>query len=279
MAIIISDLHGNLSAAQAFIAYKPAELHVCLGDVIDSRDPATTLAEELACLDLLMGSDTVLLWGNHELAYLPERPWRRQTGHYLTIDDVFYYIGKSPWLARCYKENGDLFAGDVLTERIHHARDRFHAAYSVDGWLCTHAGISPKLAQRIPEEVITTGAVAIARWLDQEFLRQLAIPNPGAAYGGALFGQGTLFNVSVCRGGLDEYGGIFWFDSNGEQTQPARAVGRQIFGHTPVPVPERGKSWDLSGRGGEPVPWINLNAREGHWIYDTVTDELVQLNC
>jgi hypothetical protein len=44
-----------------------------------------------------------------------------------------------------------------------------------------------------------------------------------------------------------------------------------------VPEPERGKSWDLSGRGGEPVPWINLDAREGTWVYDTKTDELVHL--
>ena len=227
------------------------------------------------CLNLVLESNSVLVWGNHELSYLPERPWRWHTGHYLDVDDVLHHIGKSLWLAQRYKENGDLFASDVFMERIHHARDRFHAAYAVDGWLCTHAGLSPKLARRIPPEIITTGTEAVADWLNEEFLRQLAIPSTSAAYEGALFGHGPLFNVPVCRGGLDEYGGIFWFDGNGEQTQPAREVGRQIFGHTPVPVPEQGKSWDLSGRGGEPVPWINLDGREGHWVYDTVTDEVV----
>lgn len=277
MAIIISDLHGNLQAAQAFLKYKPDEQHVCLGDMVDSRDPATTLADELACLDLLLESDAVLLWGNHELAYLPERPWRWRTGYHLTIDEIFYHIGNSRWLAQRYKENGDLSAGDVLTERIHHARDSFRAAYAVDGWLCTHAGVSPKLARRIPPEVIKTGAEAITAWLNDEFIRQLAIPSTSAVYGGALFGQGPLFNVPVCRGGLDEYGGIFWRDSDGEQSQPAREVGRQIFGHSPVPAPERGKSWDLSGRGGEAVLWINLDAREGHWVYDTRTDEVERI--
>lgn len=277
MAILTTDIHGNPEAARAFLAYKLGEQHVCLGDAVDSRAPAATLAEELECLDLLLESDSILLWGNHELAYLPERPWRWHTRHYIGVDEVVRYVCTNRWLAQRYEENGDLFAGDVLMERIHQARDRFRAAYAVDGWLLTHAGVSPKLARLIPPGVISGGAETIAEWLNEEFLRQLATPSPGAAYGRTLSGHGPLFKVHVCRGGLDEYGGIFWFDASQEQTQPAREVGRQIFGHTQVPVPERGRSWDLSGRGGEPVPWININAQERCWIYDTARDELVEL--
>jgi len=239
VAIIISDIHGKKEAAQAFLAYKPDEEHVCLGDIIDSRGKMITLAEERACLSLMLESSTICLWGNHELAYLPERPWP------------------------CYGN----FGVAAFEEQLNAARSRFLAAYAVDGWLCTHAGVSPKLARRISPEVIAAGSEAIATWLNEEFIRELASSDC----------NGPLFKIPMCRGGTDEYGGIFWFDAEGEQTQPARQVGRQIFGHTPVPTPERGKSWDLSGGGGEPVPWINLDARKGHWVYDTKTDELVEL--
>lgn len=274
MAIIITDIHGDLEVARAFLAYEPSEQHICVGDMIDSRTK-TTLACELACLDLLLASDLILLWGNHDLAYLPERPWRWQSNHYLSRDEVLNFIGESSYLAQRYKLNGDLYVGDVFTERINAARGNILAAYAVDGWLCTHAGVSPKLARSIPGEVVAAGAGAIASWLNEEFEREITIQRPCTAYKEPRHGHGPLFNVPVCRGGLDEFGGIFWFDAEGEQTQPALRVGRQIFGHTLVPVPERGKSWDPSG--GEPTSWINLNAREGAWIYDTKSDVLVEL--
>ena len=38
MAIVVGDIHGDLSMAQAFLSYKPSEIHIALGDLVDSRN-------------------------------------------------------------------------------------------------------------------------------------------------------------------------------------------------------------------------------------------------
>lgn len=150
MAIVIGDIHGSSQMAAAFLAYLPDEEHIVLGDMVDSCKGATS-DEELACLDLLIASTAVLLWGNHDLDYLPECPWN--------LD---------------YKQNS---RGQFST-RFDSARGRFTAAYAVDGWLCTHAGVSPQVAQLIPSEVLAAGAASIAGWLNQEFSRGLKNEEP-----------------------------------------------------------------------------------------------------
>ena len=249
MAIITTDIHGDPETARAFLKYQASELHVCLGDLVDSRKKKLSFEEENECLDLLLQSDSILLWGNHDLAYLPQEPWK------------------------CLGNFSEL----TFRRQYEGARDRILAAYAIDGWLCTHAGVSPKLAQLIPEEFLAVGSDAIAAWLNDEFAQELKIKNPEIIRGSARYGYGPLFRMPVCRGGGDESGGIFWFDPHGEQAQPSHQVGPQIFGHTPVlgDQPERGTSFDPAG--GPPVSWINLNTFDGHWVYDTKADELQQL--
>ena len=250
MAIIIGDIHGNEAAARAFLLHKPEVTHVALGDLVDSRKKVG-FESEAACLDLLLSSEAVLLWGNHDLAYLPERPWR------------------------CYGNYGEL----AFRQRYHLNRDRFLAAFAVDGWLCTHAGVSPEIATLVPAETIAMGVDAVACWLNVEFARQLQIRDTDVIVGEPRFGFGPLFNISVWRGGCRSYGGIFWFDAESEQSQPAPAVGQQIFGHSPVPCPERGNSYILNGDEVTDGPsWINMNATEdGIWVLDTATNEIVDL--
>ena len=235
MAIVIGDIHGDLVKAKAFLSYKPKQEHVALGDLTDNRKNRANFEEEAACLDLLLDSDAVIIWGNHDLAYLPERPWE------------------------CFGN----FGIEAFSDRFQSNRNRFKAAYAVDEWLCTHAGISPKLGRLMPSGVIAAGASGIAKWLNEKFLRELqdvpVVRNPSK------LGIG-LFNRAYCRGGLAEFGGIFWYDAGGEQSMPSPLVGRQIFGHSPVPYPERGTNW------------INLNHVEGGiWVYDTGKDEMVEL--
>jgi len=69
MAIIISDIHGDIEKARAFLAYRPEAEHIVLGDLVDNVRKGITLDDELACLDLLFSSNTKTLWGNHDLAY------------------------------------------------------------------------------------------------------------------------------------------------------------------------------------------------------------------
>ena len=76
MAIIIGDIHGDLGKAKAFLAYKPEVDHIVLGDYVDSCSAEITAVQELSCLDLLIDSEAVLLWGNHDLAYLSPSLWK-----------------------------------------------------------------------------------------------------------------------------------------------------------------------------------------------------------
>ena len=200
----------------------------------------------MECLDLLLRSNSILLWGNHDLAYLRQEPW--------------WYLGN--------------FSELTFQRQYERARDRIFAAYAVDGWLCTHAGVSPKLTRRMPTEVLAGGVETIAAWLNHEFKRELKVKNPHTHLGESRYGYGPLFNIPVCRGGTDEFGGIFWFDAEGEQSQPSHLI-RQIFGHTPGNRPQRGISIDLAGSG-QSAPWINIDTLKGSWLYDTKADALVE---
>ena len=268
MAIIVSDIHGDINKARAFLAHEPGAEHIVLGDLCDNSNIGITLDDELACLDLLFASDAVLLWGNHDLAYTLEQPWRCNTWHALPSEDkIQQYIERSEYLRRVYNEFGDVFVRDILSERFVKNRHRMRVAYVVDGWLCTHAGISPILADIIPGAIITDGQSAIANWLNEEFLRELQVPVPLTWEGPQRYGYGPLFQIPTCRWGTDRYGGIFWFDPHGEMVDPSPLVGRQIFGHTPVPFPERSELW------------VNVNNFEpGMWVFDTVLDELVEIS-
>jgi len=238
MAIIIGDIHSDIRKVQAFLAYEPAEQHICLGDLVDSRGlQKATLSEELACLDLLLGSEATLLWGNHDLAYLLERPWK------------------------CFGHFGEF----AFRDRYQAARNRFFAAYAVDGWLCTHAGLSRKIAALMPAEVVAGGPEAIAMWLCAEFEIELTAPVPDIRRGEPRYGHGPLFGIPPCRGGYSEYGGIFWHDAEGEQRLPS-GICQQVFGHSPKPLPACDDSW------------INLDTfADGSWVLNTKTMEIMNL--
>lgn len=80
------------------------------------------------------------------------------------------------------------------------------------------------------------------------------------------YGAGPLFQIDICRGGPDDFGGILWFDPKREMTDPSQLVGKQIFGHTRVPYPERGDRW------------VNMNNYEdGIWVYYTEKNALLNI--
>lgn len=267
MAIIIGDIHGDIVKAKTFLEYDPEKEHVALGDYVDNIKTGITLNDELACLDLLLASDAVLLWGNHDVAYTTERPWRGATGHSLTQKEVSSLADYSDYLRECYEEEGDIFVRNVITDRFLPHRNRIKAAHAVEGWLCTHAGVSPGIVDIIPADLITAGSTEIAAWLNEEFEREMRVEVP-VRYDGhpQRYGSGPLFKVASSRGGCDKFGGIFWFDPKREMTAPSPLVGRQIFGHTPVPYPEIG------------AHWVNLdNSEEGIWVYDTEKDDLMNI--
>jgi len=234
--------------------------------------PNVSFDAELECLELLIASESVLLWENHDLAYTPEQPWGCYTEFGKIHDsEVDRYTYQSDYLLDKYQVNGDLWSRDVFEDRYQAARTngRFRAAYAVDGWLCTHAGVSPGVADIIPPEIISSGASSIADWLDEEFQREFRIPVNKANNGRQpRLGLGPLFQIHRCRFGDDPFGGIFWFDPIGEMTDPSPLVGKQIYGYTPVPYPEIGEYW------------VNLNAFEedGIWVFDTQENRLIEIS-
>lgn len=268
MALIIADIHGDLEKVEAFLSYQPMEEHIFLGDLVDSRKEGVTLDDELECLDMILASDSTILWGNHDLTYTQEKPWRCFTPHYINLSEVEKYLSNNEYLRSLHEEDGDLFVRHVFQSRFDKQKGRIKAAYAVDGWLCTHAGVSPGIAKIIPEDIIKSkDQKQIANWLNEEFLRELPRPIYLTWDSIQRYGSGLLFNVAYCRGGKDDFGGIFWFDPDSEQIDPSPLVGKQIFGHSPVPAPERRNNW------------INLNSVcDGVWIFDTKQDKLIDIS-
>ena len=119
MAIICGDIHGNVEKVKAFLAHKPDEEHVALGDYLDSY--TESVGRQIETLQLLMSSNAVLLWGNHDLHYLKT--------------PLFQFPGFNSDHAQEYQE--------ILETN----KNRFKAAYVVDNWLCTHSGVNRILAK------------------------------------------------------------------------------------------------------------------------------------
>lgn len=120
MAIIVGDIHGNVEKVKVFLDYKPEVEHVALGDYLDSF--TESVERQLECLQLLMDSNAILVWGNHDL-------------HYLKFP-LFQFPGYQQVHAAVYQ--------DILETNI----NRFKASYVADGWLCTHAGVHRGIADK-----------------------------------------------------------------------------------------------------------------------------------
>jgi hypothetical protein len=120
VAIVVGDIHGDIEKAKTFLAYKPEEEHVAVGDYLDSF--IEPLERQLECLNLLMDSNALLLLGNHEVHYLK--------------NPLFQFAGYNFDHATTFQ--------NILEANI----QRFKVAYAVDGWLCTHAGVKSQLTEQ-----------------------------------------------------------------------------------------------------------------------------------
>lgn len=112
MAIIGSDFHGNLDKVKKFLSYKPKEQHVFAGDILDSYTESDR--DILTALRMLMDSNCVLIYGNHEISYLYS--WMRASGYRHSLHQIV-----NPLLRK---------------------RHRWKWAYCVDDFLVTHAGLT-----------------------------------------------------------------------------------------------------------------------------------------
>jgi hypothetical protein len=238
MAIIVGDVHGNVEKVRAFLDYKPQEEHIALGDYVDSfHEPQT---RQIETLQLLLDSKAVLLWGNHDVHYLKPPPW---------ICTGFQHGKEKP-----------------LRGIIEANKHRFKAAYVIDGWLLTHAGVHIRVARPLR----CAGNVAkLAEKLNAEMLKFLEKPTcyQHPTNGWLISHTPAIFNIGQGRGGDCNYGGIFWYDYKREPGLDTTF--KQIFGHTetkegPV-VTENYICLDTT------------NNKSTCWFYDTAVNELVEV--
>lgn len=221
MAIIVGDIHGNVEKVKAFLSYKPEALHIVLGDYVDSFNEPPN--RQFEALQLLLDSDSTLLWGNHDLAYLQNAPFGC-TG-YQGSNRIFHSI-------------------------IENNKNRFVAAFAIDGWLLTHAGAHQGLVR-------TTDIDKIAAMLNKRMTD--FINNPKKM-------TDSIFNVGKGRGGTSKCGGIFWFDFKRECCLASNI--KQIFGHTEVKEPVVTEEF------------INLdttNCQDTCYLFDTSINEIIEL--
>lgn len=112
MAIVFSDIHGNTKKLHKALNYKPDELHVFAGDAVDSW--TKTPQDQERCLEELVASKCILIYGNHELSYHPTRTMSCSGWHQYGADNFPKYLDDKIW----------------------------KAAYAVDDYLITHAGLA-----------------------------------------------------------------------------------------------------------------------------------------
>lgn len=117
MAIVCSDVHGNVKKLHNFLNYKPEVQHIFAGDAVDSYNEP--YENQLKCLKELYESDCILLYGNHELSYHSLYRMSCSGRHYFGMDSFSQYIDNT---------------------------DRWKLACVADGYLITHAGVSEKHA-------------------------------------------------------------------------------------------------------------------------------------
>lgn len=192
MALVIGDIHGRLEKAKKFLLYKPEVEHIFTGDYVDSFD-----AKDIDIYDtlkLVIESNAKLILGNHDLHYFNRPP--------------FHCTGFRSHMANSL---GDIFENFI---------DRFEPAIVVDQFLITHGGLTTELANIL--YIKHSDLRFIMNRIQAEWQHFLEIRMKAA---GEL---SPLFYIGRCRGGYDEFSGIFWADYREDKLYEIP----QIFGHS-----------------------------------------------
>lgn len=236
MAIVVGDIHGNVDKAERFLAYRPDQPHIALGDYVDSF--RESFESQVRVVELLAASDAVMLWGNHDLHYVSNAPWR-SSGFQHQHADQFRRL-----------------FDDLLQRR------RLVAAHWTDGWLCTHAGFAEGGSGLTPDGCCRGNSRYLADCINEHFYACL-YGNHGS----------PLFNVPVARGGRAPYGGIFWLDPFREKIA-LDPVCRQLFGHTEQKEPVVTERWVCLDTTNTDDIWVFDTGTEA--LVNLRTDEEVQ---
>lgn len=221
MAIIFSDVHGNTKKLHKALNYKPEELHIFAGDTVDSFNESGENQER--CLKTLVESKCILIYGNHELSYHPEMPSLCSGWHEYGQANFPQYLDDSRW----------------------------KAAYAVDDYLITHAGLATTHCGK------SKTAKSMAAVLNKKFKDR----------------DRSLLAVGMARGGRYAAGGIFWYDFRHDYVKLTTNF-NQVFGHCASQDP-----WEVLTDNNKHHVCVNSDDRtDATWLFDTAEKRVVILN-
>lgn len=216
--LTISDLHGRTywkdfadikfllyaePDAAGFGGFVPQyDKYVFVGDYTDSfTETNDTIREnllELIRFKKLYPDHVVLLWGNHDVNYYLNEPWKQMVGNTSGYRPEAHY---------------DLY--DIFNTN----RDLFQLAFEMNNYLWTHAGVHFGWYHFVFTKAIKDmdmNDMTVAEQLNEAFRYRLD----------------CLFDVDWYRGGNKRVGGPLWCDKH-LMDKPLKNT-HQIVGHTPV---------------------------------------------
>jgi Calcineurin-like phosphoesterase len=198
--LIIQDVHQEFKRVEKIISSEEPDKIIILGDHFDShswdenvespKDTAEWLAESLEKQNRLH------LIGNHDVSYITSNRNLRCNGYDKSSQVDIDSVMRGNW-------------------------GKMHLYLWLDDWLCTHAGLHPRLYQdhNSGEDV-------------KSFMEK----NGDDAMKALLSGrEHFFFQIGWSRGGESPYGGIVWCDYKDEYKDFPNI--NQIFGHTPLEKP------------------------------------------
>jgi UDP-2,3-diacylglucosamine pyrophosphatase LpxH len=191
MSLVLGDTHGNYFKVKSFLEYKPEEQHIFVGDVFDSY--VATDQQIVDCFNLILDSNSILLWGNHELHYLPNaHSYFRCSG---------YRASSAP----------------IFTHLLSQYKHRLYASFVDEDYLILHGGLHRRLGE------VFDNVSQANHWINNEmdwYVNNPLIPES----------LSPIFNIGTVRGGDDAFGGVFWFTTEHEEECWKFNA---ITGHTP----------------------------------------------
>jgi hypothetical protein len=231
--LVIPDVHQDIAWVERILTKEDSEaakpdLVVFLGDYFDSRRSPKEhagVAATCAYLEELrdrLGDRVIFLLGNHDVQY---REARRACLARRTPRNLRYQCGAA-------------FSHSAARQIAKHLSARFWSASRlsviVNGWLLSHAGLSPRL---LPFRATANDSLAALEQLEAEALQSIAsatAPHP-------------LLQAGLVRGGDAPIGGITWLDWDDEFEDALPLP--QLVGHTlsREGARQHGRSWCLDG--------------------------------
>ena len=210
---VIGDVHGEYHGfAAALIAAKlmnpdlkwtgKKNILVQIGDIIDRGFYPMQIDSLLDILQVeakKAGGKVVRLIGNHELEIL-KKNYRITSLPYFQVEPF----------------------RDKLIKQI--KEGAVQAAYTVKGFIITHAGICNTLYKELEADLPKITPAKLVKHINT-ILKQAVVSGDYSH---------PIFNISYIRGGLSMYGGIFWEDLRCLTLNYNKVPFRQIVGHTRI---------------------------------------------